>query len=124
MLNKGELDGQRILTPESVATLTANQIGDLHVKKMTSVIPALTADVDVFPGVENTYSLGFLRLEADVPGKRAAGLQGWAGVANTHFLFDPKNDIAAVLFTQSLPFVESPFVKVYEEFERAVYAAT
>ncbi len=124
LLNNGELDDQRILTPESVATLTANQIGDLRVKKMTSVIPALTADVDIFSGVEKTHSLGFLRLEADVPGMRAAGSQGWAGVANTHFWFDPKNDIAAVLFTQSLPFVEPPFMKVYEQFERAVYAAT
>ena len=54
---------------------------------------------------------------------RSAGSLSWAGVLNTHFWFDPKRNIAAVLMTQSLPFVESPFVSLYGDFEKAVYAS-
>jgi len=63
-----------------------------------------------------------MRNEDDVPGMRSAGSQSWAGVCNTHYWFDPKKDVRAVLFTQSLPFVEDRFMKLYEDFERAVYA--
>lgn len=36
---------------------------------------------------------------------------------------DPAKDIAETIMTQTLPFVEAPFVKLYEQFERAVYAS-
>ncbi len=122
-LNKGKLNGNRILSEKAVDSMLANNIGDLRINKMISVAPPLTADVDLFPGTEKTHSFGFLRVEADVPGMRSAGAQGWAGVANTHFWFDPTKDIAAVLMTQTLPFVEPQFMKLYDAFERGVYAA-
>ena len=122
LLNNGELDGQRILSAASVDTFLANHIGNLRVGKLTTVIPALTADVEVFPELTKSVSLGFLRVESDVPDMRSAGSQGWAGVANTHFWFDPKKGLAAVLMTQTLPFVEPRFVKVYKQFELGVYA--
>ncbi|MEZ5592698.1 MAG: hypothetical protein R3F53_19160 [Gammaproteobacteria bacterium] len=47
---------------------------------------------------------------------RSAGSQGWAGVCNTHFWFDPaKDDVAGLIMTQTLPFVEPRFMKVYEQ---------
>jgi CubicO group peptidase (beta-lactamase class C family) len=45
-------------------------------------------------------------------------------VLNTHFWFDPKKDVAAVIMTQTLPFVEPRFVDTYEKYERAVYASS
>ena len=63
-----------------------------------------------------------MRMEEDVPGMRSAGTQSWAGVLNTHYWIDPSKDVAAVIMTQSLPFVEPRFMQVYEAFERAVYA--
>lgn len=123
MLNKGSLDGARILSEAGYEAFTANSIGDLRVGKMTSVAPPLTADVDLFPGTPKTHSIGFLRVEEDVPGMRSAGSQGWAGVCNTHYWFDPAKNVAAVLMTQTLPFVEPPFLNLYERFERGVYAA-
>ncbi|MDP2640633.1 MAG: serine hydrolase domain-containing protein [Betaproteobacteria bacterium] len=122
-LNKGALDGKRVLGEKGVATMLANHIGDLRVGKMTTVVPPVTADVDLFPGIQKTHSLGFLRVESDVPGMRSAGSQGWAGVLNTHFWFDPAKDVAGTIMTQTLPFVEPRFLAVYEQFERAVYAA-
>ena len=121
-LNKGTLDGKRVLSDKGVAAMLANHIGDLRVGKMTTVVPPVTADVDLFPGTPKTHSLGFLRVEHDVPGMRSAGSQGWAGVLNTHFWFDSAKDTAGVIMTQTLPFVEPAFLAVYERFERAVYA--
>jgi CubicO group peptidase (beta-lactamase class C family) len=121
-LNQGRLDGQRVLSEKAVRTMLGNHIGDLHVGKLTTAAPPITADVDLFPGTLKTHSLGFLRVEQDVPGMRAAGSQGWAGVLNTHFWFDPTRDVAGLIMTQTLPFVEPQFLAVYAEFERAVYA--
>ena len=121
-LNKGQLDGNRILSEGAIENMFANHIGDLRVDKLTTMAPSMSADVEFFPGLKKTHSLGFMRMEEDVPGMRAAGSQGWAGVANTHFWFDPAHDIVGLIMTQSLPFLEPRFAQVYEQFEQAVYA--
>ncbi len=121
-LGKGQLEGRRVLSEAGVDAMLANQIGDIRIGKMTTYVPPITADVDLFPGIDKTHSFGFLRVESDVPGMRSAGSQGWAGVCNTHYWFDPKKDVAGVIMTQTLPFVEPPFMQLYENFERAVYA--
>jgi hypothetical protein len=41
---------------------------------------------------------------------------------NTHYWIDMKKDVAAVIMTQSLPFVEPRFMQAYADYERAVYA--
>jgi methyl acetate hydrolase len=46
----------------------------------------------------------------------------WAGVLNTHFWFDLARDVAGIVMTQTLPFVDAPILSMYEQFERAVYA--
>jgi len=121
-LNKGALDGKRVLSEKGVERMLTDHMNGLTFDKMTTVAPAITADVDLFPGTRKTHSFGFLRNEADIPGMRSAGSQSWAGVCNTHYWFDPKKDVAAVIMTQSLPFVEPPLMKTYEAYERAVYA--
>ncbi|MEO0362247.1 MAG: 1,4-butanediol diacrylate esterase, partial [Pseudomonadota bacterium] len=103
-------------------TFCANQIGDLSVGKMTSFAPPLTADVDFFPEQENKFSLGCLMNTEDIEGKRRAGSQSWAGVLNTHYWFDPKSDVAAVIMLQHLPFVDENCLAIYDAFEREVYA--
>ena len=50
-------------------------------------------------GNANTYSFGHFRIEEDVSGMRSAGSQSWAGVLNTHYWFDIKKDVAAVIMT-------------------------
>ena len=65
--------------------------------------------------------MAFMRFEEDIPEMRSAGSQGWAGVLNSHYWFDPKNDVVGILMTQSLPFVEPRFASVYYDFERAAY---
>ncbi len=123
ILNGGALDGVRLIGADTLAALLGNQIGALRIGRLPTVAPALSADIDLFPGTPKTHSLAFMRVEADVPGMRAAGSQGWAGVCNTHYWIDPARDRAGILMTQSLPFVEPRFLATYGAFERAVYAA-
>ncbi len=121
-LNKGTLNGHKVLSERGVERMLGDHMNGLTFDKMTTIAPAVTADVDIFPGVRKTHSFGFVRNEADIPGMRSAGSQSWAGVCNTHYWFDPKKDIAAVIMTQSLPFLEPPFARTYEAYEKAVYA--
>jgi methyl acetate hydrolase len=120
-LNKGTLDGARILSESSVQTMLQNHIGSTPIPYLTSTAPPLSADVDFFPGKRKSHSLGFMRFDEDIPGMRRAGSQGWAGVLNSHYWFDPKSDLAGVLMTQSLPFIEPRYAATYEAFERAAY---
>ena len=99
----------------------ADRMNGLTFQKMVTAAPAITADFDPWPGTRRTHSFGFFRNEVDIRGQRSAGSLTWAGVLNTHFWFDPKKDIAAVIMTQSLPFVEPRFMQLYADYERAVY---
>lgn len=120
VLNRGALDGNRILSENAVETMLADQMRGLTFEKMHTVVPPVTADVELPPG--STHSFAFVRTETDIPGKRSAGTQSWAGVCNTHYWVDPAKDVAAVIMTQSLPFVEPPLLQTYDAYERAVYA--
>ncbi|MEM7025603.1 MAG: serine hydrolase domain-containing protein [Pseudomonadota bacterium] len=123
LLNGGELDGHRLISADALRRLLADHMNGLAFEKMVTAVPDVTADCDPFPQVGRTHSFGFLRNEDDLPGMRAAGSQTWAGVLNTHYWFDPTSDVAAVIMTQSLPFVEPRYMQLYEAYERAVYAA-
>jgi methyl acetate hydrolase len=49
-LNKGQLDGKRLLSEQTVQFLLSNHIGDLKVGMLKTVVPAITADAEFFPG--------------------------------------------------------------------------
>jgi CubicO group peptidase (beta-lactamase class C family) len=100
--------------------MLTDQMRGLTLRRMVSSSP-VTDSFEPFPGTRVTHSFGFMRNEADIPGMRSAGSQSWAGVLNSHYWFDRSKDLAAVIMTQSLPFVEPRFLKTYEAFERAAY---
>ncbi len=120
-LHKGQLEGQRILSAAGLESMLANQIGDTPIPRLKTAAAAITADAEFFPGKRKSHSMAFMRFDEDIPGMRRAGSQGWAGVLNSHYWFDPQAGLAAVLMTQSLPFVEPRFADTYERFERAAY---
>jgi methyl acetate hydrolase len=122
LLGKGALDGTRVLAPASVAALLANQTGALAIAPMRSTSARFSADVELFPGIAKSHSLACLRVEADVPGMRRAGAQGWAGILNTHYWVDPAAGIAAVFMTQVLPFMDPRVAAAYAGIERAIYS--
>jgi methyl acetate hydrolase len=122
-LRGGELDGRRILAESTVELMGRNHIGALSVPLLRSTLPAVSHDVDLFPGIRSTWSLGFQRVEADVPDRRRAGSLGWAGIANTHAWLDPAAGVAGVFMTQLLPFLDPAAMTTVDEFERAAYRA-
>jgi CubicO group peptidase (beta-lactamase class C family) len=124
LLRGGTLDGVRILRPETVAAMGQNHIGDVLVGKMPSSLPAMSNDVELFPGIAKKWGLSFLINTADVPGARRAGSLAWAGLRNTWFWLDPSARIAGVLLTQVLPFADRPVLDVLDRFERGAYAVS
>jgi CubicO group peptidase (beta-lactamase class C family) len=86
LANGGELDGVRILKPETIAAMTTNQIGKLSAMGMK-------------------YGLGFGLLMA--PGSNGhdpvLNRYFWGGFYSTNFWVDPRHEIVAVLMTQVLP---------------------
>ncbi len=121
LLRGGELDGRRILSEAMVAELLANQIGARRLGVIPSVQPEASADVDFMPGAELTWSLLGLRNQADIPGRRAAGAQGWGGILNTHFWLDPARRRAGMLMTQLRPFADPRVTATLDAFERAAH---
>lgn len=124
VLNDGHADGRPILSAATMALMKQNQIGSMRLPfPLKTLQPVIGADMDLFPGlgVPFSHTIGFMRNEADVPGRRRAGSLTWAGVLNTHYWVDPASGIAGTLFTQTLPFLDPRFQNVYTKFETAVY---
>jgi CubicO group peptidase (beta-lactamase class C family) len=123
LLNGGSLRGTRILRPESVALMSANQIGNLEIGVMRTTNPALSNDVDLFPGVRLRWGLGHMINAGPVADGRRAGSLTWAGLFNTYYWIDPTTRIAGVIMMQILPFVDKQALVAYRQFERGIYHA-
>ena len=122
LLGGGELDGVRVLRPETVAALSANQIGDLTAGVLKTAMPLAANDVEFFPGMVKKWGLGCMITTEATPTGRAAGSLTWAGLANTYFWIDPTRRVTGLLLTQILPFGDPAVLDLFARFERAVYA--
>jgi CubicO group peptidase (beta-lactamase class C family) len=123
LLNGGNLAGKSILRPETVALMAANQIGNIEAGIMKTTNPALSNDVDFFPGVRLRWGLGhMINLDPVREGRRAGSLT-WAGLYNTYYWIDPASGIAGVIMMQVLPFADARALNVYRQFERGIYRA-
>jgi methyl acetate hydrolase len=123
LLNGGSLRGASILKPETVALMSANQIGDIEAGKMKTTNPALSNDVDFFPGVRMRWGLGHMINAGPVADGRSAGSLTWAGLFNTYYWIDPQMRIAGVIMMQILPFADPLALKAYRQFERGISQA-
>jgi len=123
LLNGGTLDGEQVLKPETVALMGQNHIGALSVRKLTTAKPALTNDVDLFPGMRKTWGLSFLINEEQTPEGRSPGSLFWAGLCNTYYVVDPKRGTAVILMTQILPFADPAVLGLLSELEREIYGS-
>ena len=123
LLNGGNLAGKSILRPETVAAMSVNQIGDLEAGILRTTNPALSNDVDFFPGLRLRWGLGhMINLDPVQDGRRAGSLT-WAGLYNTYYWIDPGSRIAGVIMMQILPFADMRALDVYRRFERGIYRA-
>ena len=120
LLSGGSLRGTSILRPQTVALMSANQIGDLEAGILKTTNPALSSDVDFFPGVQLRWGLGHMINLDPVPDGRKAGSLTWAGLFNTYYWIDPAMRIAGVIMMQILPFADRHALKAYRQFERGI----
>jgi methyl acetate hydrolase len=121
ILNKGALDGNRVLKPETVATMAQNQIGELNMTKMHAAIPQVTNDVDLYPDQDKKWGLSFMINTQQTAEGRSAGSLAWAGLANTYYWIDPTRNVSGVILTQLFPFADKKVLELFGGFERAIY---
>jgi methyl acetate hydrolase len=121
ILNGGALDGVRILSADTVALMSRNQIGDVGVRALKTAQPDLSMDFTFVDDGQDKWGLGFMLTGREVPGKRSAGSLSWGGIDNTYFWIDPARGIAGVIMMQFLPFADTRALAIYDTFERGVY---
>jgi CubicO group peptidase (beta-lactamase class C family) len=111
VLNRGELDGVRLLGRKTMEWMTINHLplALLPIKLETPM-----------PGMG--FGLGFSVLmdvaQSNLMG--SAGAHGWGGAANTHFWVDPQEQLIGILLLQYLPSRTYP---VTNDFRTLVYQA-
>ena len=116
------LGGERVLKPETVASLGLNRMGSNRVRNLKAAI-GLTNDAEFFPGVNKSWSLAFQINHDQAPTGRPAGGLMWAGLANSYHWIDPASGVGGVFMTQILPFADTEALPLYDGFETAVYDA-
>ncbi|MCP5111334.1 MAG: beta-lactamase family protein, partial [bacterium] len=122
-LRSGELEGRRVLREESVALMISNQTGAISTQRMVTSNLAISNDFEMHPGTPSKFGLGFLINTVGVPGGRSARSLAWAGAANTYFWFDPAKKLGGVILMQLFPFYDAEAVRLYQQYERALYSA-
>jgi len=111
LLGGGKLGRARILKPETVTLMATDAMPREIIDKMW-----LPSKGQVGFGIDFA-----VRIAPPKDADEASGAVGeffWDGAASTLFWVDPKNDIAAVLFTQMKPFDK---VRLHKSFRDAVY---
>ncbi|MGW7790410.1 serine hydrolase domain-containing protein, partial [Streptomyces tricolor] len=112
----GELDGVRLLAPQTLALMTRNQLPG------GATIRSFGAPVHREPGNDG-LGFGFNVSVVTDPARTLApshlGTYGWTGVATTAFWVDPAHDLTVQFMTQVRP----KSLKVFPELRRLVHAA-
>jgi CubicO group peptidase (beta-lactamase class C family) len=108
LLNRGELDGVRILSPATVQRMTTNALPpDIRFAGYVSGT--------VGPLGGSTWGLGFAVRNDDawsmVPG--SVGSFNWMGTSGTYFWVDPAEQLVAVQMIDAAPGKSAPFQRVF-----------
>ena len=123
LLRDGELDGARVLAPETVELAFTDRLGGIVLPEVVPTFaPELMHEVPSLPLAQG-WGLGFQLLLEDLPELRCAGTGFWSGVFNTYFWVDRASGIAGTVMTQVRPFFDPAILGTAIELERAVYAA-
>ncbi|MHB1558662.1 MAG: serine hydrolase domain-containing protein [Isosphaeraceae bacterium] len=107
LLHRGELDGVRVLRPETVTAMTRDQTEGLPMW-----IPV--------HGLAFGYGYGVTTRPDPSGRKDPVGTFGWGGIYYTDFWVDPKDEVIGIMMTQVYP---SGPLKLRDEFHRLVNEA-
>ena len=104
LLNGGEYNGKRILSPATIRMMTTNQLGPLT----------------MWNG--NAFGLGFEIVTEKNCGKNplSVGSYSWGGMFSSSYWVDPKEKIVAQLFLNQYPMSHG---EIHEKFKSVVYQA-
>jgi CubicO group peptidase (beta-lactamase class C family) len=93
LLNGGQLDGRRLLSPTTVAFMTSDHLGPMKIVPLGGV------------GTGYGFGLGFaVRTTPGIAGvSGSVGEYRWGGAAGTAFWVDPKEEMITVLMLQGAP---------------------
>jgi CubicO group peptidase (beta-lactamase class C family) len=122
ILNKGQLDGVRILQERTVAEISKNQMGSVRVRLQPTADPLRSKPYPLGAG-EDGWGLGFQLAAPKSPSRtmRSPGSMSWAGINNTFYWIDPQKRVGAVLLMQLLPFYDDGAIRALRGFEERVY---
>jgi CubicO group peptidase (beta-lactamase class C family) len=113
ILNRGELNGVRLLGPRTVELMTCNHLpAKLLPISYEGAVPML--------GMGFGLGFGVMLDMAQTGVMGSVGDHGWGGYAETFFWIDPQEDMIAILMSQYQPSQTYPIRK---EFRTVVYQA-
>ncbi|MGE0046766.1 MAG: serine hydrolase domain-containing protein [Hyphomonadaceae bacterium] len=117
LLNGGELNGHRIVSPKTIELMTKNHLPEG--KELMEVSKSLFSEA-IYAGVG--FGLGFA-MTTDLARTQNMGTLGeywWGGMASTAFWVDPKEDLTVVFMTQLMPSHSYP---IRRELRTLIYSA-
>jgi methyl acetate hydrolase len=121
MLHGGAFAGRRVLEPETVHTMSQNQMGDVDFVELKTAMPDYSNDADFYPGIKQKWGLSFLINTQRTREGRSPGSLSWAGLSNCYFWIDQTKNVTGAFMTQIFPFFDRRAVDLFRKFEAAVY---
>ncbi len=105
LINKGVVNGKRLLKPETINLMTKDHLSE--VRKFTPRLGLMPR--------ETGFGLGFSIASKTVSGKR--GVYGWGGAVGTYFRIDPEKELIYVMMIQLSPYRQ---LNLREKFQQLV----
>ncbi|MFT7128898.1 MAG: CubicO group peptidase (beta-lactamase class C family) [Gammaproteobacteria bacterium] len=117
LLNGGELDGKRLLSPTTIDFMTTNHLPEN--KTMSDMGDSLFSE-NRMDG--SGFGLGFSVIlnPVEVMAVGSTGSYSWGGAASTYFWIDPSEDLLAIFMTQLMP---SDAYPMRAQLQQLTYAA-
>ncbi|BEV02302.1 serine hydrolase domain-containing protein [Novosphingobium olei] len=124
VLRGGELDGVRVLSPESAQAARTDALAPhLSAGEMATAMPGFATAFDPLPGQRGGWTIGGFLVNTETgPAGRSPGSLHWAGIFNCYYWIDPDRDLAGVILTQMSPFAEPGALDAFAALERMACA--
>ncbi|MCW1382364.1 beta-lactamase family protein [Novosphingobium sp. KCTC 2891] len=119
VLRGGELDGVRVLSPETARLMHTDALpAHLSAGEMTTAMPQLATAFDPLPGQRGGWTVGGFLVNTEVgPAGRSPGSLHWAGIFNCYYWIDPARDLAGVILAQVAPFADPGVLSAFAALE-------